>query len=131
MNAGPQERLRATEAARRSIQAVAQVAEIGRGAVGEFPVGLRPHAFGGIELRDVRGEVVTIEPRMVGLERAVFAPPMDRPAIPEQGDRAPEMAQQVLEKGPDIQPAEIALAAPQVQCQAPAFRGDPYATADQ
>lgn len=70
------------------------------------------------------------EPRMDGQERADFAPAMDRPPIPEQVDRAPEMSEQVLEKRSDVQAAEIPWAAPEVQCHAPALGRHRHATTD-
>jgi hypothetical protein len=66
----------------RAIEALAELAEIVWGAVGESMIGLRPHILGGIELRCVGREVVDSEPRMVGQKRADFAPPMDWPPIP-------------------------------------------------
>ena len=58
---GPQEILRATESARRIGQAIAELPEISRPAIGEFMVSLRPHVLRGIEFRRVRGEVVPME----------------------------------------------------------------------
>ncbi len=67
---------------------------------------------------------------MVGEERADFAPTMNRPAIPEQVDRAAEMAEQVLEKRSDVQAAEISWPAPEIQRHASPLRRDRHATAD-
>jgi hypothetical protein len=55
---------------------------------------------------------------------------MDRPPIPEQVDRATQMSEQVLEKHPEVQAAEIPWAAPEVQRNAPALRRDGHATTD-
>lgn len=122
--------MRATQAASRAVQALAQLAEIVGRAVGEFMVGLSPHVLGGIEFRGVRREEVDIEPRMIGEERADFVPAMDRPPIPEQVDRAAEMAEQVLEKRPDVQAAEIPWPTPEIQRHAPTLRRDRHATTD-
>jgi hypothetical protein len=74
--------------------------------------------------------VVDMEPRMIGQERADFAPAMDRPPIPAQVDRATEMSEQVLEKCPDVQAAEIPWATPEVQRHAPVLGRDRHATTD-
>ena len=48
-----------------------------------------------------------VEPGMVGHEHTDFAAPMDGPTVPEHIDRAPQMAQQVLEEGADVEATEI------------------------
>ena len=93
---------------------MAELAEIVGGAVSERMVSLRPHILGGIELRCVRREVVDIEPRMVGQERADVATSMDRAAIPEQVDWATPMTEQVVQEPPDIEAAEIPRTTPEI-----------------
>ena len=44
---------------------------------------------------------------------------MDRAAIPEQVDGTPQMAEQVLEEGVDVEAAEIARATPEIERYAP------------
>src|SRR5262245_51316866 len=85
---------------------------------------LSPHVLGRIELWGVGGKEVDVEPRMVGQERPDFTTPMDGPAIPEQIDGTPQMAQEVLEEGADVEPAEIARTTSQVERHAPPLGRD-------
>jgi hypothetical protein len=59
---------------------------------------------------------------MAGQERADLATAMDRAAIPQQINRTAEMTEQMLEKGADIEAAEISRPTPEVERQAsPSF----------
>jgi hypothetical protein len=55
-------------------------------------VSLRPYVFGGIEFGRVCGEVVPMESGMRGKKSPDLTPAMNRAAIPEQVDRAAQMA---------------------------------------
>jgi len=94
---------------------MAEFTEIVGRPIGEFTVSLRPHVLGWIELWGVRRKVMHVEPGMVGQEHTDFAAPMDGPTVPEHIDRAPQMAQQVLEEGADVEAAEIARTAPKIE----------------
>ncbi len=59
-----------------------------------------------------------------------LAPAMDRAAIPEQVDRAAEVAQEMTEEGLDIEAGEIVGATPQVEGHAPAPRRYGQGTTD-
>jgi len=68
-----------------------QVGEIGRGAVGEPALRLRPNKLGRVEFRGVAREVGHLEPRMGGEEAADHRPLVDRGPIPEKDDGPPEV----------------------------------------
>jgi hypothetical protein len=72
---------------------MAEFAEIVGRTIGKFMVGLSPHVLGRVELRGVGGEVMDVESGMVHEKGADFPPPVDWPAIPEQGDGATQMPQ--------------------------------------
>jgi hypothetical protein len=99
-----------------------EITEIVGSAIGEFMVSLRPNVLGWIELWRVRRKVMHIEPGMVGQELVDFAAPMDGATVPEQIDGAPQMAKQVLEEGADVETAEIARTAPEIERHAPPLR---------
>src|SRR6266567_2248342 len=107
MDAGPEEILRPTQAARRIGQSIAELAQIIWRSISEFVVSLGPHVLGGIEFRGVGREGVHTEAGMIGEESPDLAPAMDRPAIPEQVDRAAQVTQKVTEEGLDVETGEI------------------------
>ena len=55
----------------------------------------------------------------MGQKRPDLAPAMDRPAVPEQVDRAPQVAQEVTEEGLDIEAGEIVGPTPEVEGHSP------------
>ena len=89
--------------------------QIIRGAIGQCPVRLSPDIFGGVEFGRVGREEVDVQPGMACEEVLDVAAPMDGPAIPEQIHGAREMAQQVAQKGFDVQAREIAGAAVEIE----------------
>lgn len=107
VDTGPHQILRAAQAARGIGQSLTKLAKIIRGSVGEFVVGLSPDVLGGVEFWRVGGKVVDVESRMIDEEVPDLSPPMDRPAIPQQGDRSAEVAHQVTQEGLDIEAREI------------------------
>jgi hypothetical protein len=124
VDAGPQEILRAAESSRRIVQAMAEVAQVIGSAIGECLVRLGPHVLGRIELRGVSRKVMNVQPRMGGEERGDRMPSMDRAAVPEQVDRAPQMPEEVLEERADVETAESARATPEVERDASPFGRD-------
>jgi hypothetical protein len=70
-------------------------------------VRLSPDVLGRIEFRRVRREVMDIEPRMIGQERADLTSAMDRAAIPQQGDGAAQVTEEVPEEGVDVETRKI------------------------
>ena len=70
-----------------------------------------PDAFIGIEFRGVAGELLQLQPSRGAPSQEVFDDlrPMDRRAIPDDKQRAREVAEQVLEKADHIRAAKWAL----------------------
>lgn len=61
-------------------------------AVRERPLGVRPHAFVGIEFGRVTGERDEMQAAMAATEVGDRPPVVDRASIPDQDDMAAEMA---------------------------------------
>ena len=130
MDTGPEEVLRATDSTDRCSKGVAKLAEIIRAAIGECTVGLGPDVLGGVEFGRVGREEVDVQPAMAHEEVLDVAAPMDRSAIPQQVHRAPEMAQQLAQKGLDVQAREIPGAAVEIERDLPSPGRDGHPTAD-
>jgi hypothetical protein len=69
---------------------------------------LVPDIFRWIEFRGIGREWFHMQSWMASDLLLDFAAAMDGSLIPEQDHRPPKMPEQVFEKGPDIQPCEIA-----------------------
>ena len=129
-DAEPQQILRAAKAARGIDQSLTKLAEIIRGSVGEFVIGLSPDVLGWVEFQGIGREVVHAESRMIDEEGPDLSPTIDRPAIPEQVDRTAKVAHEVTQEGLDIEPREIVGPTAEVKCHAPPPWRHRQATAD-
>src|SRR5262245_25698032 len=68
--------LRSPKSSHRSVQLVPKIDEIVRDTVRQLAVGLSPNELRRVELRRVRGEVVSAQPRMLGDEGLNFSTSM-------------------------------------------------------
>jgi hypothetical protein len=91
--------------------------------VGQFALGLRPDELIRIELRRVAGKAVHFHAGM-SLEKGPHVPtPMNLPAIPQQDEWSPQMAEQPAEERDDLGTCNIAHVEIEVQPEAVATRG--------
>jgi hypothetical protein len=91
--------------------------------VGQLALGLRPDKLIRIELRRVARKAVYIQAGM-SLEKDPHVPtPMNLPAIPEQDEGSPQMAEQLPEERDDFGTCDVAHVEIKVQPEAVATRG--------
>ena len=88
------------------MESTSELVHILRRPIGQCGIGPVPDVLSRVKLRRVRGKAVGRDPRLLGQIRLHLAARMDRPSIPEQDHRAPQMAQQGLKEGADIQAGE-------------------------
>jgi len=77
-----------------------------RGPIGQRGIGLGPDMLRRVEFRRVGWESVGMDPWMIAQIHLHLPACVDRPPVPEQDHRTPQMLQQDAEEGPDIQAVE-------------------------
>lgn len=118
-DAGPQQVRRVAEPGEGGHDLRHQVGHGVRSAVRQLGFGVPPHPLVRIQLRPGAGERLQPQPWAAPQDRAEQRSAMNRAGVPEDDDRAPEMAQELAEKGADIGRPDIGTVELEVEAALP------------
>lgn len=91
-------------------------------AVGQSAFGEAPHAFVGVQLRRVPGEIRHPQPRAFSAQGVDRVAVMDRRIVEQQHDRATQLTKQLPDKLADAHPIQVVRVEAKVQAQSLAAR---------
>lgn len=121
-DASSQEIWTSAQAIKGSFDLKGQFRQVVGTAVGQSAFGETPHAFIGVQLRRVPGEIRHPQPcafSAQGIDRVAV---MDRRIVEQQHDRATQLTQQLTDKLADAHPIQVVLVEAKVQAQPLAAR---------
>lgn len=103
---------------------VQQVVDRQRAPIGEARLEVVPDLLVGVELGGVGGKAFEVQARVPGAQRADGGALVNRPAVPEEEDRAVQVPQQQAEEHGDLDMADVGEVQVAVEPEAVAVRAD-------
>ena len=124
MDASTKSARRSLQGAKRGVESAVEGVQIVGPSIGQAGLGVRPHAFVGIQLRGVGREKLEMEPREAAEQRSDRFALVDR-GIVEDHDHVPsQVAQQMAEEIADVGVADVVAMATEVKSYPPAHGTD-------